>query len=126
MTIWQAVTRTLCVIALIAVGLSHRPPAFGPPNLSPAEIAALTLPDGSLPELCLGGEGEDGKNHSGTSHCDACLISSSVLTPTPVDVAGVRLAIVVAALLPPRFEAFHRHVFPPNAAPRAPPLPVFV
>ncbi|MCM2475362.1 hypothetical protein HGO38_17920 [Rhizobium sp. CG5] len=127
-TLWQMLTRTLCVIALIAVGFAHRTPTLTPSSLSPAELAALTLPDGTLPELCLPGHEEDGKHkgHLAVGDCEACLISASALLPTPADMAGARLPIFAETLLPPRFEAFHRHIFPPNAAPRAPPYPAVV
>lgn len=121
----QIVVRALCVVALLAVGFSHRAPTFASPLLSAEEIAALTLPDGTLPELCLPGETQDGKAQSGFGHCEACLISASVLLPAPADVTGKRLPAVVEVLLPPRVEAFYRQLFPPNAAPRAPPYPAF-
>ena len=54
--------------------------------------------------------------------CDACLIASAILLPAPADVSGQPLAIVLAVLAPPQAETSHRRVFPPNAAPRAPPL----
>ncbi|MHA7971168.1 DUF2946 family protein [Rhizobium sp. CAU 1783] len=125
---WQLVTRALCVIALVAVGFAHRAPTAATFTLSQAEIAALTLPDGSLPELCLPDHGDDGtqKGHVAASDCEACLISASVLLPAPADLTGAPIVVVAGTLLPPRFEAFHRLVFPPNAAPRAPPHPALV
>lgn len=119
----QVVVRALCVLALLAVGFSHRAPTIAYPLLSAEEVAALTLPDGTLPELCLPGEMDDGKAQSGFAHCEACLISASVLLPAPADLTGKRLPAVVDVLLPPRVEAFYRQLFPPNAAPRAPPHP---
>lgn len=122
---WQFVVRALCVVALLAVGFSHRAPVLAAAPLSAAEIAALTLPDGTLPELCMPGSSEDGKTQIGFSHCEACLISASVLLPMPTDITGERLPATVAVLLPPRVEAFYRQLFPPNAAPRAPPHPAY-
>lgn len=119
---WSVLVRTLCVIALFSVGFSHRVPAFAP-NLSPAEIAALTLPDGTLPELCLPAGDHDGKGHVLKGDCEACRISSAALLPQPADMAGVVIRAKAAILLPPAFEAFQRQLFPPNAAPRAPPAP---
>ncbi|NML75574.1 hypothetical protein HHL25_15685 [Rhizobium sp. S-51] len=125
---WQLLTRALCVIALVAVGFAHRAPTAAASKLSSAEVAALTLPDGSLPELCLPGQDDDGaqKDHLGSGTCEACLISASVLLPSPTDLTGARIVVVAETLLPPRFEAFHRLIFPPNAAPRAPPHPALV
>ena len=120
---WQFVIRALCVVALLAVGFGHRTPALAASPLSLGELAALTLPDGTLPELCLPGDEHAGKGQFTTAPCDACVISASVLLPTPADITGKRLSASAEVQLPPRVEAFHRQLFPPNAAPRAPPRP---
>lgn len=122
---WQFVIRALCVVALLAVGFGHRTPAFAVSLLSAEDVAAMTLPDGTLPELCLPVDGEAGKGQFTVVPCDACVISASVLLPTPSDIAGKRLSAASAVQLPTRVEAFYRQLFPPNAAPRAPPHPAF-
>lgn len=120
---WWFVIRALCVIAFVAVGFSHRVPAISANSLQPGEIAALTLPDGSLPELCLPGAGDDdGQGPMADGQCEACVIAASALLPLPVDTIGAAMPRPGDALLPPRVEALHRQLFPPNAAPRAPPL----
>lgn len=120
---WQFVIRALCVVALLAVGFGHRSPAFAVSLLSAEEVAAMNLPDGTLPELCLPVDGQAGKGRFTAAPCDACVISASVLLPTPADITGKRLSAASEVQLPPRVEAFHRQLFPPNAAPRAPPRP---
>ena len=85
----------------------------------------MTLPDGTLPELCLPVDGQAGKGQFRAAPCDACVISASVLLPTPSDITGRRLPAASAVQLLPRVEAFYRQLFPPNAAPRAPPHPAF-
>lgn len=122
---WSVLVRTLCVIALFAVGFAHRVPAAAS-VLSAAEIAALTLPDGTLPELCLPGTDHDDKGHTVIKDCEACRISSVALLPQPADASGIVIRASVAVALPRSFEAFQRQLFPPNAAPRAPPAPAYV
>lgn len=120
---WQFVIRALCVVALLAVGFGHRTPAFAVSLLSAEDVAAMTLPDGTLPELCLPVDGQAGKGQFTAAPCDACVISASVLLPTPADLTGERLCAASEVQLPPRVEAIYRQLFPPNAAPRAPPRP---
>ncbi|WP_454288951.1 hypothetical protein [Rhizobium arsenicireducens] len=120
---WQFVVRALCVVALLAVGFGHRTPVLAAPSLSVEEMAALTLPDGTLPELCLPGDGRGSEGQLTRVPCDACVISASILLPAPADLTGERLSAAAEVLLPPRVEAFYRQLFPPNAAPRAPPRP---
>lgn len=116
--------RIICVVALVLLGLAHRPPVPAVPTLSPAEVARLTLPDGTLPELCLPGTDQDGKSksHTITSDCEACRISAAFALPAPADLVGIRLPVVIAAVLPQPAEAHYRQLFPPNSAPRAPPV----
>ncbi|MDH4440445.1 MAG: hypothetical protein QE284_08665 [Rhizobium sp.] len=115
--------RIVCVIALVLLGLAHRPPVPVAQALTPAEVALLTLPDGTLPELCLPGTDEDGKSkfHATAADCEACRISATTVLPTPADSVGIRLSTAVAAVLPQPAEAHYRQLFPPNSAPRAPP-----
>ncbi|MFN4207011.1 MAG: hypothetical protein ACK4HG_11480 [Agrobacterium albertimagni] len=116
--------RMICVIALVLLGLAHRPAVPSTPQLSPQEIAALTLPDGTLPELCLPTEDGKGKPHAMSSDCEACRISASVLLPKPADAVGIRLPLIAAVTLPQPVEAHYRQLFPPASHPRAPPVTV--
>lgn len=111
----------ICVLALVLLGLAHQPVAAPTTQFSPDEIAALMLPDGSLPELCLPSEGGKVKPHAGASDCEACRISAAVLLPTPADAVGKRLALAASVSLPPPAEAHYRQLFPPDTHPRAPP-----
>jgi hypothetical protein len=115
--------RIICVVALVLLGLAHRPPVPTVPSLTLAEVALLTLPDGTVPELCLPGADEDGKSksHTAASDCEACRISASVVLPPPSDLVGIRMPVATAAVLPQPAEAHYRQLFPPNSAPRAPP-----
>lgn len=118
----RSLLHVLCTLALFFVGFAHKvPEVFG--NLSPQEVAAYTLPDGTLPELCL--PSTDGGDHGhGTAlgtGCEACIISASIILPLPAEVADRPPRQVGEAVLPVRYEAFYRQIYPPNAAPRAPP-----
>jgi hypothetical protein len=115
--------RMICVIAFVLLALAHRPAVATVPQFSPEEIAALTLPDGSLPELCLPSDDGKGKTpHAGISDCEACRISTAVLLPTPTDVVGIRMAMATSVVLPQPAEAHYRQLFPPDTHPRAPPV----
>lgn len=114
--------RILCAIALVCIGFAHRIPMA---NASPSaqELAAYSLPDGTLPVLCITqDDGSSGKQSTiSDKSCDACRLNASTDLPTPT-VLGIPLVKPVRqAVLPVRFEAFTRQLFPPNAAPRAPP-----
>lgn len=119
----EGMIRIICVIALVCLGLSHKPPAAVGSTLSTEEIAALTLPDGALPELCLPGTDAEGKTkpHATGSDCEACRITAAAMLPQPSDAVGVRLVATVEASLPKPSEAHYRQLFPPSSAPRAPP-----
>ncbi len=120
---FDRVIRIICVVALVLLGLAHRPPMGTVSPLTPSELALVTLPDGTVPELCLPGTDQDGKSKSHTmaSDCEACRISASVVLPPPADLVGIRMSLAIAAVLPQPAEAHYRQLFPPNSAPRAPP-----
>jgi hypothetical protein len=113
--------RMICVVALVLLGLAHRPVATPAPQFSPQEIAALTLPDGTVPELCLPSEDGKDKTHAATSDCEACRVSATALLPAPADAVGMRMPLVAALTLPQPAEAHYRQLFPPDSHPRAPP-----
>lgn len=122
---WQMVLHALCMLALIAVGFAHKAPSLSHAHLTPTEIVAYTLPDGSLPVLCIADQatsdhGQD-HQHKANGGCEACRIAASVLLPTPADTVGL-----VARL--ERKQAYQRidepvfaRIFSPNTSPRAPP-----
>ncbi len=114
--------RMLCVVALVLLGLAHRPAVSPAPQFSTQEIAALTLPDGTVPELCLPSEDGKGKIHAAASDCEACRISAAALLPVPADAVGIRMPLASAIILPQPAEAHYRQLFPPDSHPRAPPV----
>lgn len=123
----KAFVRIICAIALLLVGFAHQPPAIAMAGTQPLALAAYALPDGTIPDICFSEDGSHGDRHGPElSVCDACIIASSILLPSPADVAGRRLALTLAVIEPQQAETVRRRLFPPNAAPRAPPLSSFV
>ncbi|MBY5836690.1 hypothetical protein J3P71_05355 [Rhizobium leguminosarum] len=120
----QWALRILCAVALVFVGFAHQLPAAAAGEFDPAELAQYALPDGSLPTLCVTTTDKSGQDQHDKAHshgCEACRISVSILLPAPTDIAGAAIPFAAAVELPIRTEAFHRQLFPPNTAPRAPP-----
>lgn len=114
--------RIMCAIALVCVGFAHRmPTAYASPL--PQEMAAYALPDGTIPVLCTPQEDGSAGNKGSLADkgCDACRLSASTDLPPPAVLPIPLMKPVRQAVLPVRFEAFTRQLFPPNAAPRAPP-----
>ncbi|MBR0555371.1 hypothetical protein J5J10_06725 [Ciceribacter sp. L1K23] len=74
-------TRLLCAIAMLSLGLAHTPPRVA---LAAFDTAALLLPDGTYADLCIGDEGLPHPGHD-MAKCEACLIGGSTLLPLPDD-----------------------------------------
>lgn len=116
--------RIMCALALAFVGFAHQPPVSNADEFAPSALAQYQLPDGTLPVLCVTYKGPDGKEHSKTHAlgCEACRIAAAVLLPAPPTDICEHLASTAQDVLPPRAEAFHRQLYPPNSGPRAPPI----
>lgn len=123
---WEAWVRVLCAIALLCIGLAHKPPVVFAASVPAGDVAEYILPDGTLPVLCLPGQDDDGKAHSHDfapgSGCEACRLSASLLLPPPPATSGERIATPLVHVVPLRHEVAYRQLFPPNSAPRAPPF----
>ncbi|NNU39521.1 hypothetical protein G9X64_24210 [Rhizobium sophorae] len=120
----QWALRILCAVALVFVGFAHQLPAAAAGEFDPAELSQYVLPDGTLSTLCVTTADKSGQDQHDKAHlhgCEACRISTSILPPAPVDIAGAVIPFAAAVELPIRTEAFHRQLFPPNGGPRAPP-----
>ena len=115
--------RMLCALALLMVGFAHKVPALDHGSIPLSEIAHYTLPDGTLPKLCLSSDhgATNHNDHGYGSGCEACRLSASVLLPAPPDAAGEPLLREIDRFIPSRSEAHYRQLFPPNAFPRGPP-----
>lgn len=79
----------LCALALILVGLAHRPVGTDP-RLSDPQIASYLALGGSLADLCLSGdEGHDSAAHA---DCPACTIAKGMAL-APACAAATGLAV---------------------------------
>jgi hypothetical protein len=122
---WRMAIHAFCMVALIAVGFAHKIPNASASPLTPSEIAAYTLPDGTLPVLCIADyatsdQGHDHK-HKADGGCEACRISASILLTAPADTVGL-LAKLERKLTFQRIDApIFARIFSPNTSPRAPP-----
>lgn len=119
------IVQTLCVLALLFLGLSHQPPVLAGDTRA-AEFAEFVLPDGTLPTLCTTSMDQDGKGSPShkihSQGCEACRINAAVILPPRTDACGISVAFAAAIDLPLRVETVYRQIYPPNTGPRAPPL----
>lgn len=122
----QQAMRMFCALAVLLLGFAHQAPAVAA-ALSPAERAQFTLPDGSLPDLCLPGAGNDdgsGKQISHSHFCGACRVFWDLL-PAPADTAHAVVRKSETVPPPAQPVASARSQLPPNASPRGPPASRF-
>lgn len=121
----NTVIRVIVALLLVLVGLSHQPP-LGVGHAQAGLTATYTLPDGTVPDLCLAGDhGDDAgdpQHHTAVRTCEACLIAAAILLPKPADLAGRPMVALRVIGVPERGDAADRRLLRPNAAPRAPPL----
>lgn len=114
--------RIILAFLLVMVGLSHQPP-LGVGDMVTLDVAAYVLPDGTLPELCITTDDGEVPHYGAATICEACLIASSAMLPTPVDVVGRRIVIALDMTVPSLSDKGYRRLFSANTAPRAPPVP---
>jgi hypothetical protein len=104
---FSALVRVACVLALILVAFAHRPAAFA---TEPFDAAAYTLPDGTIPDLCVPGNSGEGDVHA--TGCEFCRLASGVILPEPKSefwhllAAGERIAPPASASAIPPLAAF--------------------
>lgn len=74
---WKVLAAAVFMLAALFVGFAHRPLAIAQ-RPAPVDMTAYALPDGTLPEVCLGADGGgDGSSHGRASSCDACVLSAA-------------------------------------------------
>ncbi|MCD2175550.1 hypothetical protein [Rhizobium sp. C4] len=117
--------RVMLIVALTMIGFAHKPVEAAALPAS-VQYAAYTLPDGTLPVLCVTVTGDEDMSGSakGAMHsygCDACRLAASILVPEPPVLQG-------SAIEFPRKRCAHcRDIPKPDVAetsralPRAPP-----
>ncbi|NVD42008.1 hypothetical protein HT585_24385 [Ensifer sp. HO-A22] len=122
----QQAMRMFGALAVLLLGFAHQAPAAAA-ALSPAERAQFVLPDGSLPDLCLPGAGNDDGNGKQLSHshfCGACRIFWA-LPPAPAGATDTIVRKTGKVLPPAQPGGSARSQLPPNASPRGPPASRF-
>lgn len=88
----NALVAVLVSFALVMTAFAHRPAVAGPvPDLS-----AYVLPNGSLPDLCIPGDGGD--SGKGAAPCEFCRLASTVMMPAPPCEPGGILRVVIGRL----------------------------
>lgn len=124
-----AYLRILCALALLCLGLAHQAPVLQDPTQQLAELEAYRLPDGTFPIWCVTDKG--GQDKSGTHDprsllhghgCEACQINAAADLPNPSDFSMPFAYTPGKVIFIERREAHYRTLFPPNRAPRAPPV----
>lgn len=81
--------RIVAAFALVFLSFAHKPAMAK--SLTPAEIAAYQLPDGTIADICFGMDGIDhdsGKSQSMAPVCEACRLAGAALLPTPSQQGG--------------------------------------
>ncbi|WP_420960305.1 hypothetical protein [Brucella sp. IR073] len=116
--------RFLCALALVFVAFAHKPIDLGPGD--GYDLAAYTLPDGTVPVLCLpSGKGDDHRGHDDhlySQACEACRISSGFVCPVPPKAPGPALSTGEVAARVAVAPVIRRDSYPPSAPPQAPPF----
>jgi hypothetical protein len=124
---WRMAVHIMCMMALFAVGFAHKVPSLSASPLTPAEIVAYTLPDGTLPVLCISDQAssdhdhDQDHQHKADGGCEACRISASILLPLPTDTVGLIAKLDRKLTFQRVTEPVVARIFPPNQSPRAPP-----
>lgn len=105
------IVRVILALLLVMVGLSHQP-LPGVVDIAARDVAAYVLPDGTLPELCVTTDDGEVPHYAAATICEACLIASSAMLPTPVDVVGRRIVIALDMTVPSLSDKGYRRLFP--------------
>ena len=130
-TLSARLLRIFCATLMLSLGFAHRPvAAIAAPSAAFDE--AYRLPDGTFAEICethanpqiVHGQGKS--DHSGTStlFCEACLLASSILVPTPDVNSWLRADFVWLDNRPTLDVALSHADNGQQPKARAPPIPV--
>ncbi len=126
------VVRLVCALALTFGGIASGALPIDTQPVSAddqqtADLAAYILPDGTIPTLCVTVNDDSGEKHGTTGHlhgCDACEITLvAFLLPEPPAGPSHFARHAPDVSLAPSTPVFSTRAHPPNANPRAPPLP---
>ncbi|WP_337270090.1 hypothetical protein [Oryzifoliimicrobium ureilyticus] len=117
-------TRLLCVLALVLLGLGHQPPAF-----AGTEATQISLPDGTVPSLCITGsekihDHQHSHDGSGLYKCEACRIAAGTLLPSPPEFGELYGRPPVSEKLSSEIRQSDGRFLVSHKGPRAPPMPL--
>lgn len=76
--------RIVAAFALVFLSFAHKPAMAK--SLTPAEIAAYQLPDGTIADICFGMDGIDhdsGRSQPVAPVCEACRLAGAAVLPVP-------------------------------------------
>ncbi len=80
------IVRMMIIVALTMIGFAHKPVMADAVPAS-IEYAAYTLPDGTLPVICVTVTSDEdmsgAKGGMGAYGCDACRLAAAILIPEP-------------------------------------------
>lgn len=122
----SGLVRLICALSLLLVAFAHKPLSASAAAVAlqfayaGVDVAEFILPDGTLPDLCLEGEGSG--EHSGAGHCEACRIVSAAGLPVPMDLYLVNQVPVPVLLASRQKDVAPRPALQPGASPRGPPV----
>lgn len=112
------VLTVLYALSMAMLGLSHA----GRAEVSErVDLAAYSLPDGSMPALCLNGGDAPGSDRLSGGHCAACQLAAAPGLPGPGQVSiacplcSTRVVLFVARAVPPTIVTLR------DSRPRGPP-----
>ncbi|PSH67646.1 hypothetical protein CU102_17320 [Phyllobacterium brassicacearum] len=119
---WRLAVRMLCALALVFVAFAHKPITTA--YADPIDLAAYTLPDGTVPVLCLprGGDQDQHKSAWHGTGCEACRLSASFILPVPPVASGPKVQPAKSLAIQREAILIAHSLYPPSAPPRAPPF----
>jgi hypothetical protein len=113
--------RVACAVALMSLAL-NLPAEANARRLSSLEVAVYTLPDGSVPPLCVTVPDGTGQGKIVKLGADTLgLYKHTVFLPLPVSTQALKLTDAGDRIAPPAPASLRHLLYPPGAGPRAPP-----
>lgn len=116
------VTRMLCALAMLFLGISHEPVVAYEPNVLSQYSEEYRLPDGSFADICLGNHDGSDKHQKAFQRCKACILASSILIPQ-AESGSWLIDLGASELVQTCDESLVKtHIKPHKKNPRAPPI----
>lgn len=103
---------------MIWIGFAHRP-VINPTAASNIDLAAYTLPDGSIPVICLADDGK--RDHTSLQGCPDCTIANSIIVPERAEIGAISIIEINFNLGPHRQFALSNTIQLAGAPPTGPP-----